>query len=223
MKKHLWKLLIAAFAVTSAFTSHALAYSPNDAINYAEQYANSYNLLDSSGSGFNNYHPNDCTNFVSQCIYIGGLAQDTTWYSRVIYQGDRVIREDSLAWRVANTFKNYLRDINGSTKIGSWSLLGSPQPYLTYQYVDNSNNLTTSNKGKVVLFYDWTGDGQMNHAAFFVKNNGQSLHSSESGKVGDLVDQHSGLSNKYILWRPDYRQATSQRLTTRVYAFQLNV
>ena len=58
MKKHLWKLLIAAFAVTSAFTSHALAYSPNDAINYAEQYANSYNLLDSSGSGFNNYHPN---------------------------------------------------------------------------------------------------------------------------------------------------------------------
>lgn len=160
----------------------------------------------------------DCTNFVSQCLYAGGLSQDSTWKSIPNWHGNTVVRVDSTQWVNANSLKEYLKTSGRGTKIGSWSLKGSPSPYLTFAYVNDSSNLSSSRTGKVVLFYDWESDGTMNHSAFFVANNGKSTLSGEG--YGDLINQHTE-NRKQVLWRPDNRQNSTQKATTRVYAFEI--
>ena len=58
----------------------------------------------------------------------------------------------------------------------------------------------------------------MNHSAFFVANNGKSTLSGEG--YGDLINQHTE-NRKQVLWRPDNRQNSTQKATTRVYAFEI--
>lgn len=201
------------------FTGSVFAYSNSSAVSYADKYAVSPNRLNSLGQGYN-YYSNDCTNFVSQCFYTGGLSQDSTWRSYVTYSVNTPTRHDSTAWTVAESFKNYVRDTGRAWKLGSSTLNGTPDPYLSYPYTNNSANLVSTNAGRTVIFYDWDGDGTMNHAAIYVVNNGSSTYSGEGS--GDLIDQHTS-NRKHVLWRPDRRQSSSKKYTTRVYAFQLNV
>ncbi len=216
--KRLIKTIVLSVCLMMLIPSSTFAYSSTNAITYSNTYATSPNYLNSLGSGYNYYSGHDCTNFVSQCLYAGGLAQDSVWKSMVSYNGNNVIRTDSVAWTNADSLKNYLKNNKNATKLGSWSKNGTSEPYRTYPYVNNSNNLTSSIKGKVVVFYDWEGDGIMNHSAFFVVNNGSSTYSGEG--VGDLINQHSS-NRKHVLWRPDYRQGNTWKYTTRVYAFQI--
>ena len=171
-----------------------------------------------------NYYSNDCTNFVSQCLAAGGLKQDSTWNSKVSFSANLAHRTDSTAWVNAEALKNWMKNSGVATKIGSWSKNGIPEPYPTYAYANNSNNLTSSNAGKVVLFYDWEADGTMNHSSFFVKNNSASTYSGEG--TGDLIDQHT-TNRKHVLWHADMRHANTeqgqyQRNVTRIYALQIN-
>lgn len=218
MKKVICFLLSTLLLICLLSTSVFAAYSPSKAISYSDKYALSPNSLNTVGEGYNVYSGNDCTNYVSQCLYEGGRNQDSQWKSTIKWQGNVPRRTDSTVWTVANDFKNYLNSSGRSTKIGSWSLRGSPEPYRTFAYANNSNNLTSSNVGKVVLFYDFQGDGHMDHSAFFVKNNGSSTYSGEG--TGDLINQHS-TNRKHVLWRPDKRDI-AQKETTRVYGFELN-
>lgn len=71
------------------------AYSSYDgakARNYAAKYALSYN------SNYSNYNGRggDCTNFVSQCIYAGGIPTDATW------------KKNSNAWIRVTELRNWL-------------------------------------------------------------------------------------------------------------------
>ena len=56
----------------------AFAYNPGAAIEYAQKYAYDYN------SDYKNYNSSggDCANFVSQCLYAGGLAMTDGWHYR---------------------------------------------------------------------------------------------------------------------------------------------
>ena len=200
------------------------AFNRTSSANYSNTYAispNSFNVID--GSGYN-VHSEDCTNFTSQSLYAGGLSMDLTWNSTVGYNQSfgRFYRVDSATWVGANALKNYLKNNNLATKIGSWSKNGTPAPYVTYAYVNNSSNMTSTDTGKVIVFYDWTGDGTMDHTALLVVNNGHSTYSGEG--TGDLINQHS--TNRYhVLWRPDYRQRDNEDdriCKTRVYAFAMN-
>jgi hypothetical protein len=208
-------VLTACFAQTMSF-----AYSGNNAIKYADKYA------DSPNSEYNHYGA-DCTNFVSQILYAGGLSQDSTWYSTVTEYGDKSLRTDSAAWTNADTFKNYIK--TKSEKIGQWSKNAMTTPFKTYAYVNNSANLSSENVGKVVIFYDWNADNEMDHAAFYVANERESQYKNYDGGfyegVGDLIDQHSN-NRKRVMWRPDYRQESDPNqvdevMTTRVHAFEL--
>ena len=216
MKKFICFLLSTMLMVSLLSTSAFAMYSSSKAITYSDKYALSPNSLNTVGEGYNVYSK-DCTNFVSQCLYEGGLTQDSQWKSTLTWQGNVPRRTDSTIWTVADDFKNYLISSGRSIKIGSWSLNGSPAPYRTFAYTNNSNNLTTTNQGRVVLFYDWYGRGKMNHSAFFVRNNGASTDSREA--TGDLINQHTN-NQKHVLWRPDYRDTVNKE-TTRVYAFEI--
>ena len=207
------KSICAVFSLACLICS-ASAYSTSSAISYSDKYALSINGKPITG-GYNDYGGSDCTNYVSQCVFAGGLAQDSIWYSKLQTSGSGAgtWRNDSTAWTLADGFKNYLKNNNKATKIGGWSQSGQ---YGTNKYQDNSANLTSSNAGKTVLFYDWGGEGTMNHAAFFVKNNAKSEDSQDGGATGDLINQHSGF-RKHAIWHGDKRN--EDRKTTEIYAF----
>jgi len=52
--------------IISVLLSLSLAYNAGDAVNYATNWWNGFNPQ------YNNYDPNDCANFVSQCLKAGG-------------------------------------------------------------------------------------------------------------------------------------------------------
>lgn len=215
--KRMILLALAATILVGVFPVTSLAYNANAAITYADTYAEHPN------TNYKYYmrdgQPEDCTNFVSQRLFRGGLSTDSQWWCNVKYLGDRLSQSNSNEWSVADSLKNYLKDSGRAIKIGSWSQSGSPAPYVTYPYVNNSGNLSTQIVGRVVLFYDWNCDGSIDHAAFFVVNNGRSTDSREGG-TGDLIDQHT--DNRYhVFWRPDFRQKGEIIKNTRIYAFQL--
>lgn len=77
-------------------------YNASSAVSYALKWALSRN------PNYKNYDPNDCTNFVSQCVYAGGIPGSSTWYSR------------STAWINVINFYNYMRK-TGYTFGGDYS------------------------------------------------------------------------------------------------------
>ncbi|MFS1514367.1 amidase domain-containing protein [Chengkuizengella sp. SCS-71B] len=88
----------------------------------------------------------DCTNFVSQCIYAGGASMNYTrnralgwWYNS---------GQDgwSFSWTVSQCLKNYLlTNLNG----------------LRAETVENPKQLQIGD----VIFYDWDGDSKFQHSA----------------------------------------------------------
>ena len=179
------------------------AFSKTNAVNYADTYWQNYN------SAYPSFDK-DCTNFVSQIMRAGGHKDNVNWYynNRLSY---------SRTWCVADDLKNYLRDFGGY-KLGSWSKYGTPAPYQTYAYIDNSSNLTN---GDEVIFYDWTGNGIMNHASFCVRTGKCEfcLGPYGNGLHGDLINQHTK-NRKNCVWHLD--PVNTNRNTTRIYAFRVN-
>ena len=79
------------FPSTTAYASGG--YDVSKAVAYAHQYYENYN------PAYPNYNSSggDCANFVSQCLYAGGLKQDSVWYS------------GSRAWISCNNQINYFK------------------------------------------------------------------------------------------------------------------
>mgnify|MGYP000010238872 CR=1 FL=1 len=105
MKKIIY-FLLCILLFTSMFATSVFAYSPQKAITYSNTYAINPNKMNTLGVGYNVYS-RDCTNFVSQCLYAGGLSQDSTWKSIPNWHGNTVVRVDSTQWVNANSLKEY--------------------------------------------------------------------------------------------------------------------
>ena len=121
------------------------AYNGSDAANYAKQYALSYN------PAYNNYSSTggDGTNFVSQCIYDGGMpmrvgSTDAYWYYNSSGR--------SPSWAGADAFMRHW------TKVRSSSYYGRAREVLIYtkDYIIKNRN-TVGNSiavGDIVLYLD---------------------------------------------------------------------
>lgn len=128
------------------------AYNGSDAASYAKQYANSYNP-DYPVFG------EDCTNFVSQCVYDGGMPMlvgdtDAHWY---IYN----VNERSPSWAGADYFMRHW------TKVRSSGYYGRAREVLIYSkdYILQNRN-TVGNSiavGDVVLYLNGA-DSKAYHA-----------------------------------------------------------
>ena len=90
-------LAVALFAAISPAAS-AYTYDGDAAKRYADTYALSHNSSYRQFSG-------DCANFVSQCLYAGGLQQNDTWFYKNGYFAGIGYSE---AWATADTLKNCL-------------------------------------------------------------------------------------------------------------------
>lgn len=145
-------------------TQSKTGYDRKAAVAYAEKWWNSHNPK------FTYFAENDCTNFISQCLYAGGIRMNVTkirasgWW----YKGGH--ENWSFSWGIANKLKQYLSK-NQST-------LG-PRA----KEVSEAKQLELGD----VICYDWQGDGRWDHNTIVTDKdaNGEPLvnaHTDDSQK-----------------------------------------
>lgn len=122
-------------------TAPRIPYRRDKAVAYAEQWWNEPNP---SFLAFEE----DCTNYVSQCIFAGSAPMNYTgkrelgwWYKGMVNKQEAW----SYSWAVANSLERYLR-VNTSG--------------LRAEQVDDPTELQLGD----VIFYDWDGNGNIQHS-----------------------------------------------------------
>lgn len=142
----------------------------NNAINYAIQYADNPNT-----ASYAYFDGNDCTNFVSQILENGGIAQDPYtsvyygWWHRNIFGW----HSHSHSWTIADTFARYMG--------------------VGYSSTDHYNFTANIRKGDFIAA-DWDKDGDWDHSGFVVDRDN---YVGSWGYYNYRVAQHS---SNYIRW-----------------------
>jgi Putative amidase domain len=165
-------------------TSTSTGYSGASAAAYADTHWSSYNKTYPSFAN----KGGDCTNFVSQSIYAGGIQMRTS----PTYSGNAAwymlgSRHGSWSWSVSwiNAQDNsifLLQHLPGVTQVAT---------YYGSQVGPGQTPATNASQGDVVL-YDWNNDGVFDHEAIISASDGK----NSSGTTNwDLVDAHT--NNRY--------------------------
>lgn len=133
----------------------------------------------------------DCTSFVSQCLYAGGIPMNYTgkreagwWYrGRINHQ-----EQWSFSWAVSHSLQQYLSNSNSGLKA---------------EVVDAPNRLTIGD----VIIYDWDGDSKFQHSTVVTAMDAFGY---------PLVNAHT-MNSKHRSW--DYRDsyAWSEKTTYRFF------
>jgi hypothetical protein len=196
-------VLVLVFA-SLAFASAAFAYSGAAAAAYADTYWQNYNpawpSFASSGG--------DCTNFVSQALYAGGIGMRTSpsysgnaaWYmvkkrNRWSYAAPWVNAQDQSIFM--------LRYLPGVTQVASY-----------YGLASGATAADHAQQGDVVL-YDWNNDGVYDHEAIITASDGTNPDGTTNW---DLVDAHT--NNRYhAYWT--LAQYNASWATTRVVVLHI--
>lgn len=203
MKKTLKRMLSLTLALTVALClpmSAFAAYSGTDAIAYADAHALNYNPLVPAGIG------GDCANFVSQCLFAGGMEMNSKWYNYPYESGAH-----STSWYGADSLKNYLKNDYGATRLVSkWTYDGRAS---SYEVVNNSANLVGD--GREVIFYSWRDTNTVDHAAICI---GTGLDVTERNYYGDLIDAHT-TDRYHAIWH--LRPYNTDHPRTAIYGFRV--
>lgn len=128
-------LIISICTYFPSKTAYASGYDASKAIAYAHQYYENYN------PAYKNYNNagGDCANFVSQCLYMGGLQQDSVWYN------------GSAAWISCTKQINYFR--NKGYKVIDYASAGDIKPGNPVYYYNGNNMAHTA----ICVGYDSKG------------------------------------------------------------------
>lgn len=199
-RKYIRRVLLAFTALATFAFSHsvALAYNRNAVVNYAE----------ANWSACNNYWPcygNDCTDFVSQAEWAGGLpmtgyptdSSSTWWQMGYGYAPPFGNATTSSTWVQTNSLWTYL-DVFASNPI--------VYDYGQYAYSHYGSQMYTwANDGLSngdMVFYDWTSDGTWDHSAVQVSY-GPDNHSYGGFPAGyfygSLVNEHTSF-RQHVIW-----------------------
>jgi hypothetical protein len=166
-------LVLALVALAASTSSAASAYDGAAAAAYADTYWQSYNPAWPSFAR----KGGDCTNFVSQALYAGGIAMRTS----PLYSGDAawyMVQSKGKRWSYSLPWINAqdqsifaLQHLPGVTQVADYHGLAPGQVV-----ADDAT------QGDIVL-YDWNSDGVYDHEAIIV--------ASSDGTSWDLVDAHT--------------------------------
>lgn len=199
-------VLVSLVAVSAAvMASAASAYDGAAAAAYADTYWQNYNP---AWPSFAN-NGGDCTNFVSQALYAGGIAMrlsppysgNAAWY---MLQNRKHRWSYALPWINAQDQSIFaLQHLPGVTQVASDYAVSPGQAV-----ADNAT------QGDIVL-YDWNNDGVFDHEAIVVASDG----SNPDGTTNwDLVDAHT--NNRYhAYWTLAQYNATWS--TTRIVVLHI--
>lgn len=120
------------------------SYNAGAAVSYSNTWCGNSSAGSSSSMNPSNYNPSyyyypsaDCCNFVSQCLYAGGLSMDGSWYANTnssqTVTADPTGAKSGEAWRYVPTFKTYWSNKGHTvTRItdASQAVAGNPIFYL---------------------------------------------------------------------------------------------
>lgn len=133
--------------VFEVMSKYSNGYDPNKAIQYAHKWANSYNTTTY------NKLKSDCANFVSQCLFEGGMKAYYKAHWPIV---GNIIQEDTKNW--------YFYDENGK-KAPSYTWTGASEFFSHWwnkRRATKTNTLSLFAVGDPVGC-DWKGDGDINH------------------------------------------------------------
>lgn len=195
-------------------------YNRQAAVAYADQWANSLNY------SYPSTFANDCTNYVSQALLAGGIQQrpggltasptdPTLWYVKDTTLPGQQLKSFiwSNTWSVAPNLKDFLLNTTSG---------GAPLGTLvrTVTSVADKSQLILDNAMQPgdVMFYDWTNDGVIDHAAMYV---GKDVTNTPAGTsaLSSVEDSHS--NNRYHkFW--SMKDGNSTWINTKVYLVHIN-
>lgn len=162
----------------------ASALDRGNAADYADTW---YDAKNGVYPGFSD----DCTNFISQALHAGGIkfrTADFSWsgpYDNPAYwYANGTLDEWTQTWAVAKKSANWVNGLaNGRETVVPANQEGA-QPPSGYRKRGN------------VVYYDWDGDGVINHASIVTVADGTD---PSSGRTGTLIDQHT-TNRKHAIW-----------------------
>jgi len=207
MHRNLLRLVLSVFALSFAslaIASAAFAYNGSAAAAYADTYWLNYNPAWPSFANSGG----DCTNFVSQALYAGGITMRTSptfsgaaaWY--MVKKKNR--------WSYATSWVNaqqqsifLLQYLPGVTQVASY-----------YGLAPGATAPDQAQQGDVVL-YDWNNDGVYDHEAIVTASDGANPDGTTNW---DLVDAHT--NNRYhAYWT--LAQYNASWATTRIVVLHI--
>lgn len=179
------------------------AYCNNDSVNrfdldgcYSASKARTYADSWWNGRNTKKYKSNtsDCANFVSQCLYAGELNKMTGvvgsssgWHHYHVLNKFQI----SDAWGIADKLYRWIASYHCSS-VSKCTTRGMVDSYAKKAY-DKYN----SSYCKVAIFFDWTNDGKIDHAALmgFVQKSGKKYYIYYYAHTGN----RSGKPQKYTV------------------------
>jgi hypothetical protein len=179
--------------------SQALAYDRNAVVNYAE----------ANWSGCNSYWPcyaDDCTDFVSQAEWSGGLPMVgypdksdpwTWWQNGYGYAPPFGTATTSDSWGLTNNFYTYLDVYANNPVVYDYGRYAYSQ-YGDQMYTWANDGLSNGD----MVFYDWTSDGNWDHSAVQVAygTDNHAYGGFPAGHFyGSLVDEHTSF-RQHVIW-----------------------
>ena len=191
-KSAITKIISVVLVVTTIFSNSALcmsasaatSYSVNKAVTYAQKYTdNSGAMSGTYNTEYNIYkYPNpkaylgyDCANFVSQCLYAGGLKESNSW-RRVTRGQDYKKVTGGTTWVSATELYKYLKNQG-------------------YAYETVKSDLSNIHTGDVV-FMDFDGNGTADHSTICTGKSGKTpyfcAHSNWRKNCNYSTSQWSG-------------------------------
>jgi hypothetical protein len=199
--------LIFSLAITlMLFSTNAIAYDRTAAKTYADKYALSYN------SAYTKF-TDDCTNYVSQALHAGGIAQKVYYVSGAPFSTsddhywfwNTSTKAHSYSWTVAKDLWTYLLSYSSHGDIAG-----------TYDGDIGNNKYNPLLSGDLVA-YNWGEHdlGKANHWAMEITYGTD----PDSGWTGDLVDAHS-TNHKHAYWTLQPYNAKAYK--TIVWAVSIN-
>ena len=126
-------------------------YNRNAAVAYAERYTKWYRPWNLS---YYYYTSGDCTNFVSQCLYAGGIQMTDRWYGYRNKKG-QFIRSDS--WSLVEPMRRYFANWKYIRQISFISFYGGGYSYQTGSEKNIISTLSSLHKGDII-FIDFKFD-----------------------------------------------------------------
>lgn len=196
--------ILLVVVLSLALASAAFAYNGGAAAAYADTYWQNYNPAWPSFANSGG----DCTNFVSQALYAGGISMrpyptysgDGAWY--MVKKRNR--------WSYATPWVNaqhqssfLLQHLPGVTQVASY-----------YGLAPGTTAADHAEQGDVVL-YDWNNDGVFDHEAIVTASDGANPDGTTNW---DLVDAHT--NNRYhAYWT--LAQYNASWATTRIVVLHI--
>jgi Putative amidase domain len=197
-------VLVLVFA-SLAFAAAAFAYNGAAAAVYADTYWQTYNTAWPSFATSGG----DCTNFVSQALYAGGINMRTS----PTYSGDAAwyMVKKRNRWSYAASWVNaeqqstfMLQYLRGVSQVASY-----------YGLAPGTTAADHAAQGDVVL-YDWNNDGVYDHEAIVAASDGTNPDGTTNW---DLVDAHT--NNRYhAYWT--LAQYNASWATTRIVVLHIS-